>query len=209
MNRQMLLIAAALVLLSVTPVGEMQPSLALGSSGIELTATPARALGVQPINEVRRTGTPKLQDELDRLADAYAQRGRSAVGDTTHPPYMTVIEDRVHIVIEGDVSRLAPELAALGGLIDSIAHDRLSLLAPIESLRDMAGLEGVQYVRLPLPAIPLDMPQVGDITSEGVAAIGADVWHAASITGQGVVAAVLDSGSAICPRNRPYSANYR
>ena len=58
----------------------------------------------------------------------------------------------------------------------------------------MAALDGVRYIRLPLPMIPLDLPQVGDYTSEGVAVMNASEWHDMGYTGAGVIVGMLDTG---------------
>jgi subtilisin family serine protease len=103
---------------------------------------------------------------------------------------------RVLVVVEGDTTILPQQLTALGGEIDSVAHDRLSLLAPVSALAGMAALDGVEYVRQPLPGHALELSHAGSVTSEGVALMGADTWHGAGIEGSGVTAAIVDMGFA-------------
>jgi subtilisin family serine protease len=77
-----------------------------------------------------------------------------------------------------------------------MAHNRLSLLAPVSALEEMAALDGVEYIRQPLPMHAMEMPQVGTVTSEGLTLVGADTWHGAGLDGSGVTAAIVDMGFA-------------
>jgi subtilisin family serine protease len=131
---------------------------------------------------------------LERLVESYAQHGPAILEEFVPQENVTIQDGKVLIVVEGDVSRLPPALTELGGEIDSIASDRLSLLAPIPALHDMAALDGVRYVRLPLPVISLGKPQVGAHTSEGVEVTNAGAWHSIGYTGQEVKAGIVDLG---------------
>jgi hypothetical protein len=103
-------------------------------------------------------------------------------------------DGKVLVFVEGRTSRLVAPLRALGGEIDSVGNDLLSLLAPVEELRAMAALDDVRYIRPRLTAIRLEAPQTGTITSEGVGLLGADAWHRVGFVGRGVRAAVIDFG---------------
>lgn len=186
-------VVAALVL-AVTLAGALQPPWPAFAAGTETAlGTPARAERPETASILSPQAEPsRLQGELEELVERYARRGPSSLEGTAPPDTATIYDGKVLVVVEGDVGRLPAALAELGGEIDSIASDRLSLLAPIPALREMAALDGVRYVRLPLPMIPLDLPQAGAYTSEGVEVINANAWHGIGYTGQGVTAGVID-----------------
>ncbi len=140
--------------------------------------------------------TSGLQPDLARLLRAVRADTRHQVGETAAELGIELQEDRVLVVVEGDVAILPGPLAALGGEIDSVAHDRLSALLPVSALDEAAALDGVEYVRQPLPMHALEMSRAGNTTGEGVSVIGADTWHSAGFDGSGVTAAIVDMGFA-------------
>ena len=79
--------------------------------------------------------------------------------------------------------------AKLGILVEGTYQDMVQLLVPIALLESLATKEEIVFIRLPWEIEPL-----GSITGEGVAVIGADDWHAAGFTGEGVKVAILDLG---------------
>ena len=139
-------------------------------------------------------GIPHLQPDLARLVRAAHADDQRSLPAAAADLGIELQDGRVLVVVEGDVAVLREELTALGAEIDSVAHDRLSLLVPTSALAKMAALDGVDYIRRPLPAHALEMPQAGSVTSEGVAVLGADTWHSAGLDGNGVIAAVVDMG---------------
>ena len=136
-------------------------------------------------------GHPKLQGVLWELVNAYETDGPLAVQHVADSHVIKLQEGKVLVVVEGDkgeMASLAEAIAKLGGEIGTVASDRVSALVPIATLDAIAALPGVAYVRLPLPMVQ------AATTSEGVAVIGADDWHAAGIDGAGITAAIIDFG---------------
>jgi hypothetical protein len=162
MRKGVWFLAILCCLLSVTPVGAAQTEPDGPAQPLELSGVDAGLVAA------KESGPPRLQGELDQLVEAYRQRGVSGLQQAAEERNVPLRGDRVLVVVEGDVSRLPAGLAKLGGEIDSVARDRLSVLAPAPALRDMAALAGVQYVRLPLPAVAAAMPQAGSYTTEGL-----------------------------------------
>lgn len=129
---------------------------------------------------------PKVADGL--LSDRRTPAGRLASG-----------ADRIRVVIETDpgstdgVARAVREYGTL-----EVHHDGLvQATVPRSAVRALADRPDVQFVRAPLRLSSLggttDLA-AGSVTSEGVAAIGADRAHDAGYTGDGVTVAVVDVG---------------
>lgn len=142
----------------------------------------------------KEPGIPRLEPDLARLFIATDTHTRQSLPAAAAELGIDLQGDRILIVVEGNVVVLPEKLTALGGQVDSVAEDRLSLLAPVSALAEMAALDGVDYIRRPLPMQALEIPQAGSATSAGVAVIGADTWHAVGLDGSGVTAAVVDMG---------------
>lgn len=128
--------------------------------------------------------SPTPTDEAQSLAETAADLG------------IELQDDQILVVTENDMTVLPKPLATLGDEVYPITPDRLSLLAPTSTSGATASLNGGEYARRPLPTHGAEMPQAGDVTSEGVATIGADTWHEAGFDGSGVTAAIVDTGFA-------------
>ncbi len=95
-----------------------------------------------------------------------------------------------HDGVEGDLARALGKLGAeLGGLYDGL----LQVWIPQERLADAAELPGVAYVRRPHTPVTLGDPRPR-LVSEGVHLLGASLFHATGVFGQGVKVAVIDGG---------------
>lgn len=195
-TRHLILIISCL-LITAMPAGTLQT---LAQSGPAQDQRPDQQLPfpVQRVDIIyidkKQSTTPRLDGTLDRLVEVYARTGEVGLDRAARQHHITLQDGKVLVVVEGDVSRLPEALTRLGGEIDSVASDRLSLLAPVSSLRAMASSPGVLYVRPPLPAFALEMLQDDGMVSEGVSVLGADEWHAAGFKGGGIRAAVIDFG---------------
>jgi len=99
--------------------------------------------------------------------------------------------DRVLAVleIEGEPLDLAAELSSLGAAVVETHGSLLKAWLPRDSLLAIAELPEVGYVRLSYFPIPL-----GRLASEGVTVLGASLFHAKGVLGQGVRVALIDVG---------------
>ncbi|MDH7485757.1 MAG: S8 family serine peptidase [Anaerolineae bacterium] len=99
---------------------------------------------------------------------------------------------------------LAEAIAAAGATYETAYENWVQVLAPLASLKLLAQIPGVRYVRLPFPIEPDQTPAgevsagsgplVGTQTTQGVDLANASTWHAAGFDGTGVHLAVFDNG---------------
>lgn len=123
-------------------------------------------------------------------------------------------EIRITLVVddEAHVPALSEELRRVGITVEASYRERINIGVPLTLIEQLAEQQGIEalfqqltqmehIVRLELPlpkrtnrnARSAAQPQ-GTIQGEGVWVTGADAWHAAGITGQGVRVGVLDLG---------------
>jgi hypothetical protein len=98
---------------------------------------------------------------------------------------------RLRVVLEGNVGQGASLIAsarAMGLEVEASYRDRVQVSLPIVSLLDVVDWPALRFARLPYQPLPLG------ITGEGVAHLGANLWHEAGHTGAGVKVAVIDTG---------------
>lgn len=103
--------------------------------------------------------------------------------------------DRVLAVVEHTAPEgvIVERLGALG--VDPEVSDGGLLKAwiPVGRLVEVAELPDVVYVRRPHAPVALDLPDPR-LTSEGITLLGASLFHAKGVLGQGVRVAVIDLG---------------
>lgn len=120
------------------------------------------------------------------------------------PTYETVIlEDGSSVTIEHAPQvtirqDLLTEITDAGATYETAYKNLVQVLAPFNSLEQLTLIDGVDYVRLPLPAQNHDLPNAsitaGAVESEGVIVTNADNWHDAGFDGTGIKLAVYDFG---------------
>ena len=135
-------------------------------------------------------GHPKLDSTLAMLSEAYSRGGQGEAQSEARRSLTTVQSGRVRVIIEVVEGREG-EAAELVDIFNSTVEGRyanlVQALVPIEALEAVANADWVSFVRNPLPFSAA-------VTSEGVALINADDWHAAGLTGAGIKVAVVDLG---------------
>ncbi|MBC8445900.1 MAG: S8 family serine peptidase [Chloroflexi bacterium] len=142
-------------------------------------------------------GNPKLESSLNQLLEAYRREGLAKAQAFAETHMMVLDDDRVQVVIETTqeaMSDLKETIEALGGEYQTRYETLLQALVPIDALESLAGRPDVQRVREPRRPMPAAPMQVGDQTTEGVAASNASAWHGGGYTGSGVRIAVIDGG---------------
>ncbi|MFI9380089.1 ricin-type beta-trefoil lectin domain protein [Kutzneria sp. NPDC052558] len=95
---------------------------------------------------------------------------------------------RLLLYVDGDRDAVTTAVRNVGGVVNAAAGSRLEVALPPDKLADLAKQPSVKDIRRPERAIPMA------VTSEGVAASGADQWIAAGKKGAGVKVGVLDVG---------------
>ncbi len=102
--------------------------------------------------------------------------------------------DRVRVIIETEseraISKIAAAIERVGGQIELSYGTQIQAFMPLKSIEQIADLQEVQFVRLPVRPL-LDQ---GTTVSEGQRLIGAPAWHKEGVNGQGVKVGVIDPG---------------
>ncbi|MFD9737590.1 ricin-type beta-trefoil lectin domain protein [Umezawaea sp. NPDC059074] len=96
------------------------------------------------------------------------------------------VRGRVLLDVQG--SRIKEAVTALGGEVAVARGDRAQVALPQDKLAALAADKSVVDIRRPERAVPMA------VTSEGVAASGADQWIRAGKAGSGVKVGVIDIG---------------
>lgn len=109
--------------------------------------------------------------------------------------------DPVAVVVETapDASGAVARAVERYGSVVTRAGTLIQADLPRSAVTAVADRDGVEFVRSPYridrrPAASERGPTVGNVTSEGVAAIGAATAHEGNYTGDGVTVAVIDTG---------------
>ncbi len=173
-----LILAALCALLLVSPArplaaGPAEPPIALSE------ALPNRPTKMDSaIARVARwSASPALAEEAARAAGLPLEGGRV----------------QVHLVIaEGAREAVSKAIEQAGGVVTGQTEGgrRLQAWLPVGALAPLAAREDVYMIRQATFAEPLE----GAFTSEGVAASGAEAWHAEGWLGQGVRIGIIDVG---------------
>ncbi|MBN1695038.1 S8 family serine peptidase [candidate division WOR-3 bacterium] len=143
-------------------------------------------------NDPKPTQTKNLTSRLERLYKLnvenkeYMQFARRSD--------IEIIEDRVVVAVltkpgitTADIDE--NDLKSFGAQIQAKAKHSMSVEIPISELVNVAtAVEEFAHIRLPIK------PVEHAVTSEGVALMNADAWHAAGVSGSGVKVAVIDLG---------------
>lgn len=151
---------------------------------------------------------PKIQRVLEGLIASY-RAGLPLTGSSpqTQQAGMAIsalrIEgDRVQVVIEAASeaanSKIIERISQLGGQVELTYEALIQAFVPIKALEDLASLEEVIFIRLPVLGQrsqvegPMLSTAQGSVVSEGVAVIGAPQWQRAGFTGEGVKVGIID-----------------
>ncbi len=136
------------------------------------------------------TSTPRLDSHLADIVDTFRRQGTEAAAGAARRLDVDVDGDAVRVIIEARPGDSEPAIAAAvgrGAAVEGTYQNLVQALVPIASLEALARAGPVEFVRLPLRAVPM-------VTGEGVALINADGWQTQGVTGAGVKVAVLDLG---------------
>jgi len=171
-----------LALLAVLVVVALLPVAAFGSEGAGqdfVRSDPAA------------NGPTHLEGSLAALENAFLSGGRDAAMQVAADRRLFVRGGRVEVEIltSGDDAAAAAAVRAAGGLVVATTPGMVGAEMPLGNLRRLGDSRAVWWVQSPVRALP-----EAAHTSQGVALMNADGWHAAGFRGQGVDVAVVDSG---------------
>ena len=150
--------------------------------------------------------SPGLSSTYKDFLVAFQEGGPEAARDLARQRGLLNSKDELRMVLVLDTEEPEPivaQLEAAGIRVEDYYRDLVSIAVPLEliirlaeaedpgaALRQLGGLEHVIELRLP----EASQPEAGQVEGEGVNLIGADEWHTAGYTGQGVKVAILDGG---------------
>ena len=171
-----------------------------------IAAAAAVAAGASPADVAKSPVPGPDKEASDRPVLARALQ----LAVTSDDPHTTLAktgfrtrDGAVQVVVVADEPASAPVLErwlrARGALHVSSAGSLVQADVPLDLLPEIAGRDDVVYIRRPTYVVPPEKPtawrgKLASSVSEGVAAMGADQWHAAGHSGAGVKVGVIDSG---------------
>jgi len=176
---------------------------------------------LSPMMGYQKEDHPKMESALYRLMKIYFTQGIEEAKGFAKQREIDMEGDLVRVVAEAKTKRSSKEIdmeayrqhtrrqpleqrdnlrtnlsylvcmqiEAMGGKVETTYQHLVQSIVPLYILQDLADLPMVRYLRLPIKPIPL-------ITSEGVAATGANIWHEISPyrTTEVVKVCILDAG---------------
>lgn len=170
----------ALVLILV--IVAMAPVAAVGSGG-----------GGQDYHRVPATPGPssRLASDLSGLEEAFAAGGRPRAAAFAAEQRLFVRGGivEVEVLTDGDDAAAASAVRSAGGIVVVTMPGMVGGEMPLGSLRSLSEGRGVARVQSPSAVYP-----EAANTSQALAVMDVDDWHAAGFRGEGVDVAVVDSG---------------
>ncbi|MBN1641757.1 MAG: S8 family serine peptidase [Anaerolineae bacterium] len=148
----------------------------------------------------RSKGHPKLDAAMDALVAA-AALPEGDLPAAARSSSLRTEGDRVHVqVVVGEEgwAAAAQAIGSAGGEVTSVTRGKTLIQGwvPVSALLSLAARPDVYAILRPHQAVFLEGIEAGGTTTEALAAIGAEAWHAAGFTGAGVRVAVIDAGFA-------------
>jgi subtilisin family serine protease len=188
-------------LVSVVSIGSFlfaQLAGAAGSAGggdQELRRNPARTEKLLETLETRsiRPKPRKLDSRVAELTRIQEQRGGAAALARARELGLETKNGDIRLVLEamaGERKDLRASLKAAGGAVELEFGHLVQVLIPPSALEEVASHRSVRFMRPPARSYP------DAVAGEGVAASGANAWHAAGWTGAGVKIGIIDGGFA-------------
>ena len=146
----------------------------------------------------KRVGNPKLDSAMNDIAAA-AQVSLQAANDAADAQMLRVSGSRVQVQIAIQASgaqAVADAIAKAGGEVTGVGNDETLIQAwiPADELETVAALEDVYLIRRPAEAVLSTRLQVGNSTTEGLAAMNGPAWHTAGQLGAGTKVGIIDGG---------------
>lgn len=180
-----------------TPAGQGQPDGGMAGTDWAVVDVPAEAQRFVLSTDLARDrpANPKLDSSLAELGTTSSPAEINTLADSNG---LRLAGGRVQVQITIDPARIkeAQEVVmAAGGQVTKHNDEGNMLQAwlPPNALATVAAAEAVLYIRQPAYALEVEEAAVNALT-EGVAAAGAQTWHGAGLTGQGVKVAIIDAG---------------
>ena len=201
------LIALASLIMTLTLLADA-PS-ASAQAQPPATSTPAPQTDpIIPLPDSKKPPLGNLDSMLSQLVESVEQGISNANDAAASAPVSDGESVAVTFYTQGDATSLADFLSANGGDPRNVGEGYVEAYVPVSLLVTASEQPGVIRVDAIVPPQPADATQLsldsldtqnapasrGNVTSQGVAAHGADAWHTAGYTGRGVKVGVIDLG---------------
>jgi subtilisin family serine protease len=183
----------ALIAVMVSPSGAEPevPGPSVPATQQDISPIPPNVGGDRGGAPPRPKSHPKLDSTLNELRLTYRSGGTAEARRFALTRVVELREDQVRVVVEavaGQADDAIQGIRDLHGVVE-VSHGHLiQARVPLPALESLPLLEAVTFVRLPGYGIP------AGVVSEGVNVVGANAWHNAGWTGQGVKIAIVDLG---------------
>ena len=134
---------------------------------------------------------PNLGSHLNQLVAGVEAGVYSAQDAAANSPIHSGGSVAVTIHLSGNVDEVVDFLIINGGDPRNVGEDYIEAYVPVTLLGQLSEQPGVVRVREIVPP----QPDYGNFTSQGVQTHGAQAWHDAGDSGQGVKVGIIDSGA--------------
>ena len=159
---------------------------------------------VIPVPETKKPPLGNLDSMLSQLVESVEQGISTANDAAASAPVSDGESVAVTFYTQGDAATLADFLSANGGDPRNVGEGYVEAYVPISLLVSASEQPGVIRVDAIVPPQPADYAsdgidtqnapaRKGNVASQGIALHGADAWHTAGYTGQGVKVGVISS----------------
>ena len=144
-----------------------------------------------PIPDKAELKYPNLGSHLDQLVTR-VEEGEFSAQDAAEDTAIHREESvAVTIYLSGSVDDVVQFLEDYGGDPRNVGEDYIEAYVPVSLLGPVSEQPGVLRVREIIPP----QPDYGNFTSQGVQTHGAQAWHDAGYSGQGVKVGIIDSSA--------------
>ncbi|NLG49603.1 MAG: hypothetical protein GX552_05775, partial [Chloroflexi bacterium] len=179
---------------SSPPASPPPPALELAAANVDLLSAPVLLDEATP----SALKHPKLDSALVRLAQVAEESPERAVG-LAAAQLLRVSEGRVQTQVTTSADRLKRAVQAIteaGGVVTKVGYQDTLIQAwlPVDALERVAASPDVLSIRRPMEFATLGEVNPSALTSEGLWAMNAHVWHAAGYRGAGVKIGIIDGG---------------
>jgi subtilisin family serine protease len=207
--------ATASATLTPVPLPTRSPTPTIVFKPLTITLTPPPALSdlaTQFPELADILNDPELNTVYKDFLIAYQQGGVDAAIALARQRGILTPQNEIRATLVLDTpytDALTAQLEKIGVIVESAYQTQIDIAVPVELIqrtvdsghpdaifKQLTELQHVINVKVPVTTSPgsvREKPQA-DITGEGVALIGADRWHDAGITGQGIKVGILDCG---------------
>lgn len=128
----------------------------------------------------------RLEGVLSELQEQREKKGIYLARQFAEKRGILLKQDNIRVILEMKSREMAKTLQLPGATIEKKYGNLVQISIPLNGLKDLIALPGINFIREPMKPLP------HAVISEGVEIAGANNWHNAGFEGQDVKVAVLD-----------------